>query len=449
MEATRNSDVVASGASARSATSASARAAAGAGASAARGLGTRAEADRATLVMPVLSALSVGHLLNDTIQTLPLAMYPVLKDAFALNYTQIGLITFVFQLAGSLLQPVVGAYTDKRPRPYSLAIGMGITLVGLVLLSQAWSYGAIIASVALIGTGSAIFHPEASRVARLASGGRHGFAQSFFQVGGNLGSSFGPLAAMLVVARGQGAVLWFGLVALLGIAVLGWAGNWYAGFLGNKAERQPKRASGGSEPRPTGARILTQPATVAKTAWIVGVLLVLIFSKYFYMVSISNYYTFYLIDKLGLSVYGAQLCLFAFLFAVAAGTIIGGLVGDRIGRKQVIWASILGSAPFSLALPQVDALWAMVALTVVIGVVLASAFSAILVYAQELIPGRVGLVSGLFFGFAFGAGGLGSALLGRLADATSIETVFQICAWLPLLGLLAGLLPKDPGAARH
>jgi len=432
METTRNSGAktadAADSAVARSAASAEVRACTATGA-------------QASVVMPVLIALSVGHLLNDTIQTLPLAMYPVLKDSFTLNYTQIGLITFVFQLAGSLLQPVVGFYTDRRPLPYSLPLGMGITLAGLVLLSQAWSYGAIIASVALIGTGSAIFHPEASRVARLASGGRHGFAQSFFQVGGNLGSSFGPLAAMFVVARGQGAVLWFGLVALLGIAVLGWAGNWYAGHLAHKAEQQPKRAQGKTVPdvRPTGARIIKQSATV-------GVLLALIFSKYFYMVSISNYYTFYLIDKLGLSVYGAQLCLFAFLFAVAAGTIIGGLVGDRVGRKQVIWASILGSAPFSLALPQVDALWAMIALTVVIGVVLASAFSAILVYAQELIPGRVGLVSGLFFGFAFGAGGLGSALLGKLADATSIETVFQICAWLPLIGLLAGLLPKDPSA---
>jgi len=395
----------------------------------------------ASTVMSVLIALSVGHLLNDTIQTLPLAMYPVLKDSFALNYTQIGLITFVFQLAGSLLQPVVGAYADKRPMPLALPVGMGITLAGLVLLSQAWSYGVVIVSVALIGTGSAIFHPEASRVARLASGGRHGFAQSFFQVGGNLGSSFGPLAAMLVVARGQGAVLWFGLVALLGIAVLGWAGNWYAGHLANKAAEKPQSAQRKTAPdvRPTGARIIKQSATV-------GVLLALIFSKYFYMVSISNYYTFYLINKLGLSVYGAQLCLFAFLFAVAAGTIIGGLVGDRVGRKRVIWASILGTAPFSLALPQVDVLWAMVALTVVIGVVLASAFSAILVYAQELIPGRVGLVSGLFFGFAFGAAGLGSALLGKLADATSLETVFQICAWLPLIGLLAGLLPKDPSA---
>jgi len=414
-------------------------------------MATRAKAEtvdaatraQASVVMPVLIALSVGHLLNDTIQTLPLAMYPVLKDSFALNYTQIGLITFVFQLAGSLLQPVVGFYTDKRPLPYSLPIGMGITLAGLVLLSQAWSYGAIIASVALIGTGSAIFHPEASRVARLASGGRHGFAQSFFQVGGNLGSSFGPLAAMFVVARGQGAVLWFGLVALLGIAVLGWAGNWYAEHLKNKAGRQPKQTQS-ERGKESAAKVA--PLSVGKTAWVVGVLLALIFSKYFYMVSISNYYTFYLMGKLGLSVYGAQLCLFAFLFAVAAGTIIGGVVGDRVGRKQVIWASILGSAPFSLALPQVDALWAMVALTVVIGVVLASAFSAILVYAQELIPGRVGLVSGLFFGFAFGAGGLGSALLGKLADATSLETVFQLCAWLPLIGLLAGLLPKDPSA---
>jgi len=400
-------------------------------------------------VMRVLTALSVGHLLNDTIQTLPLAMYPVLKDAFSLSYAKVGLITFVFQLAGSLLQPVVGLYTDKRPLPYSLPVGMGATLAGLVLLSQAWSYGAVIVSVALIGTGSAIFHPEASRVARLASGGRHGFAQSFFQVGGNLGSSFGPLAAMLVVARGQGAVLWFALVALLGMAVLAWVGNWYAGYLAKKPGKQARgvaaKADTGSDVRgteTTGARRVSR----SKAAWVVGVLLALIFSKNFYMVSMSNYYTFYLIERLGVSVYAAQLCLFAFLFAVAAGTIIGGLVGDRIGRKRVIWASILGSAPFSLALPQVESLWAMVALSVLIGVILASAFSAILVYAQELIPGRVGLVSGLFFGFAFGVAGLGSALLGRLADATSIETVFHVCAWLPLIGLLAGLLPKEPAA---
>lgn len=408
--------------------------------------------------MSVLVALSVAHLLNDTIQTLPVAMYPVLKESFALNYGQIGLITFVFQLAGSLLQPVIGFYTDRRPMPYSLPLGMGITLLGLVLLSQAWSYPVIIFAVALLGTGSAIFHPESSRVARMASGGRHGFAQSFFQVGGNLGSSFGPLAAMVVVARGQGALLWFGLIAVLAIAVLSWVGRWYSEYLGRakNVSAKPLRAEQVRARAANPVSAAAVPATGSGAAtmrpgrvwWVVVILLLLSFSKYFYMASLSNYYTFYLIERLGVSVYTAQLCLFAFLFAVAAGTIVGGLVGDRVGRKRVIWASILGSAPFALALPQVGTLWAMVVLTIFIGVILASAFSAILVYAQELIPGRVGLVSGLFFGFSFGAGGLSSALLGRLADATSLNFVFHLCAWLPLIGLLAGFLPKDPAQAR-
>jgi FSR family fosmidomycin resistance protein-like MFS transporter len=381
-------------------------------------------------VMNVLLALSLAHLLNDTLQALIPAIYPVLKESFRLNYTQVGLITFVFQITGSLLQPFVGLYTDRHPQPYSLATGMGVTLTGLVLLSQAGTYPLILAAAALVGAGSAIFHPEASRVARMASGGRHGFAQSFFQVGGNLGSSLGPIAAIVVVAHGQHSLLWFSGVALLGIAVLSWVGGWY------RAQLAHWRAKSRAHAAAVGAR-LSRGQVVAALA----ILVVLIFSKYFYLVSLSNYYTFYLIDRFGLPVPRAQLCLFVFLFSVAAGTIIGGPVGDRIGRKRVIWISILGVAPFSLLLPHVG-LPAMIALTVVIGIILASAFSAILVYAQELVPGRVGLISGLFFGFAFGAGGLGSALLGRLADHTSIEFVFQVCAWLPLIGLLTGFLPE-------
>jgi FSR family fosmidomycin resistance protein-like MFS transporter len=380
------------------------------------------------VVMNVLIALSVSHLLNDTIQALIPAIYPVLKETFQLNYTQVGLITFVFQITGSLLQPFVGLYTDKHPQPWSLATGMSVTLCGLVLLSQAGSYPVILMAAALVGAGSAIFHPEASRVARMASGGRHGFAQSFFQVGGNLGSSLGPLAALVVASHGQRSVLWFSGVALLGIAVLSWVGGWYRAQLAHWHAK---------------ARATMQGARLSRgrVAAALFILVVLIFSKYFYLVSLTNYYTFYLIGRFGLTVHAAQLCLFVFLFAVAAGTIIGGPVGDRIGRKRVIWISILGVAPFSLALPHVG-LPVMIALTVVIGVILASAFSAILVYAQELLPGRVGLISGLFFGFAFGAGGVGSALLGRLADHTSINYVFSVCAWLPLIGLLTGFLPE-------
>ena len=389
-----------------------------------------------TTVMNVLLALSLSHLLNDTIQSLIPAIYPVLKDSFRLTYAQIGLITFVFQMTGSLLQPLVGYYTDRRPKPYSLAVGMGVTLTGLVLLSQAGSFPMILGAAAMVGMGSAVFHPEASRVARLASGGRHGFAQSLFQVGGNLGSSFGPLlAALVVVPHGQGSILWFSAIALLGIFVLSKVGGWYQAHLNERAKSA----------KPDGHRVSLSRGRVLGA---LTILVVLIFSKYIYLVSLSNYYTFYLMDRFGLTVQGSQYALFVFLFAVAAGTIIGGPVGDRIGRKRVIWISILGIAPFSLLLPHVNLPLA-IALTVIIGVVMASAFSAIIVYAQELVPGNVGLIAGLFFGLAFGAAGIGSALLGWLADHTSIGFVFKVCAYLPLIGLLTGFLPEVEPARRR
>jgi FSR family fosmidomycin resistance protein-like MFS transporter len=354
----------------------------------------------------------------------------VLKSAYGLTFTQIGLITFTFQLTASLLQPLVGTYTDRRPKPYSLAIGMGFTLVGLLLLSRADSLESILIAAALVGTGSSVFHPEASRLAHMAAGSRHGFAQSLFQVGGNLGSSLGPLlAAWIIVPRGQHAVAWFSVVALLGIVVLSRVGAWYAQRLRHSAAR---------------AKAIARPAAplpAGKVAFAIGILVVLIISKYFYLVSLTNYYTFYLISKFGVTVQESQVYLFVFLFAVAAGTIAGGPLGDRFGRKSVIWASILGVAPFSLALPHVG-LIATVVLTVFAGAILASAFSAILVFAQELVPGRVGMVAGLFFGFAFGVSGIASAALGKLADYTSIEYVFQLCAYLPLLGLLTAFLPN-------
>jgi FSR family fosmidomycin resistance protein-like MFS transporter len=391
-----------------------------------------------TTVMAVLWALSLSHLLNDTLQSLLPAIYPLLKTSFRLSFGQIGLITFTFQGTASLLQPLVGFYTDRRPKPYSLATGMGITLVGLVLLSRATSFHLILLAAACVGGGSAIFHPEASRVARMASGGKHGLAQSLFQVGGNLGSSFGPLLAALVVAsRGQRSILWFSILALAGIFILSKVGGWYRRRLVMVAARTTGH---GASRRVT----LSRGRVMAALA----VLIVLIFSKYIYLVSLTNYYTFYLIDKFHVSVPKAQIYLFVFLFAVAAGTIIGGPVGDRIGRKRVIWFSILGVAPFTLALPHAG-LTVTVVLTVIIGVILASAFSAIIVYAQELIPGNVGLVAGLFFGLAFGVAGVGSALLGRLADHTSIGFVFKICAYLPLIGLLTGLLPDVDRARRQ
>ncbi len=391
-------------------------------------------------VMPILAALSFAHLINDTLQSLIPAIYPILKDALQLDFRHIGLITLVNQLTASLLQPFVGLYTDRRPQPYSLAIGMGFTLVGLVILALAGSFSLVLVAVAFVGIGSSVFHPEASRVAHLSSGGRHGFAQSIFQVGGNAGSSLGPLlAAVIVVARGQSSIMWFSLLALVGITVLTGVGRWYRGNLAQRARLAGADAHAHSRRSPVPRR---------RVIVSLSVLIVLIFSKYFYLASISSYYTFFLIEKFGLSIKSAQLHLFVFLFAIAAGTFLGGPIGDRVGRKAVIWASILGVAPFALALPYASLFWCGV-LSAIIGLILASAFSAILVYAQELIPGRVGLMAGLFFGLAFGMGGIGSAVLGVLADRHGIAFVFHICSYLPLIGLLTALLPNIEGAAQR
>jgi FSR family fosmidomycin resistance protein-like MFS transporter len=387
--------------------------------------------------MGILLALSVSHMLNDTIQALLPAIYPVLKTSYDLTFTQIGYITFTYQVTASLLQPVVGVYTDRRPKPYALAIGMGFTLVGLLMLSFAHSLATIMFSAAMIGTGSSIFHPEASRVAHMASGGKHGFAQSLFQVGGNFGSSLGPLlAAMIVVKRGQASLSWFTLIALVGICVLVRVGVWYAANIHHtraRAARQMKDLVHLSRP---------------KLVLAIVILMLLIISKYFYLVSLTNYYTFYLIDRFGVSVQASQYYLFIFMFAVAAGTIAGGPLGDRFGRKIVIWVSILGVAPFSLAMPHVG-LAGTVILTVFAGAILASAFSAILVFAQELMPGKVGLIAGLFFGFAFGVSGIAAAALGKLADATDMEYVFKLCGFLPLIGLLTVFLPNVEKKATH
>jgi len=384
---------------------------------------------QAPAAFTVLAAISFCHLLNDMMQALLPAMYPMLKTSFALDFGQIGLITLTFQLTASLLQPVIGLYTDQHPKPYSLMAGMGCTLVGLLCLSLTRSYPGLLLSAGLVGLGSAVFHPESSRVARMASGGRHGLAQSLFQVGGNTGSAVGPLvAAFIVLPRGQRSVAWFSVAALLAILVLWRVGRWYRA---HRAVAVAARAAAG-QGHPT-----LSPGQV-KAA--LAVLIVLIFSKYIYLTSITSYYTFYLIHHFGLGVRSAQLHLFAFLAAVAAGTIIGGPVGDRFGRKLVIWCSILGVLPFTLALPYVSLFWTG-ALSVLIGLILASAFSAILVYAQELVPGRVGMISGLFFGFAFGVAGIGAAVLGKLADHTSIEYVYHLCSYLPALGLLAAWLP--------
>jgi FSR family fosmidomycin resistance protein-like MFS transporter len=383
----------------------------------------------------------VAHLLNDTMQSVIPAIYPVLKTELRLDFRHIGLITLTNQLTASILQPFVGLYTDKRPQPFSLAIGMGFTLVGLALLALAGNFALVLIAAGFVGIGSSVFHPEASRVAYLSSGGRRGFAQSLFQVGGNFGSSLGPLlAAVIVVTRGQRSIMWFTLLALVGIAVLSGVGRWYRGWLAERRSAENRSSAGpaavgvhgyGGHDRLSRGRVYVS----------LGILIVLVFSKYFYLASMSSYYTFFLIGKFGLSVKQAQLHLFLFLFAIAAGTFLGGPIGDRIGRKAVIWASILGVAPFALALPYASLFWC-AALAAIIGIVLASAFSAILVYAQELVPGNVGLMSGLFFGLAFGMGGVGSAILGALADRHGIPWVFQVCSWLPLIGLLTAFLPK-------
>ena len=383
----------------------------------------------------VLWAITVCHLLNDTMQALLPALYPVLKSAFDLDFGQIGLITLTFQLTASLLQPAVGFYTDHRPQPYSLVAGMGLSLTGLLVLSVAPTYPLLLLSAALVGMGSAVFHPESSRVARMASGGRHGLAQSLFQMGGNTGSALGPLlAAFVVVPRGQRSIAWFSAAALAGMIILSRVGAWY-----NAHRRSAAKIRSATPPHdfPRG-----------KVVGALTILLILVFSKNVYLASISSYYTFFLIERFGLSVQSAQLHLFVFLGAVAAGTIIGGPVGDRLGRKWVIWASILGVLPFTLALPYVNLFWTGV-LSVAIGVILASAFSAILVFAQELVPGRVGMVSGLFFGFAFGTAGIGAALLGDLADRGGIELVYRLCSYLPALGLLTAFLPDIESDARR
>jgi FSR family fosmidomycin resistance protein-like MFS transporter len=378
----------------------------------------------------VLGAISFSHFLNDLIQSLIIAIYPLLKGEFRLSFAQIGAITLTYQLCASLLQPLVGAYTDKRPQPYSLSLGMACTLIGLLTLAFAPNYACVLVAAAFVGTGSAVFHPESSRIARLASGGQHGLAQSIFQVGGNGGSAVGPLlAALIVIPHGQRSVAWFALAAILAIAVLSKVSGWY------KRNHLDRPAPATTHAHRAG------PLTRRRAAWSVVILLVLLFSKYFYLASISSYYTFYLMEKFHLAMQSAQMYLFLFLLAVAVGGFAGGPVGDRIGRKRVIWFSILGVAPFTLLLPHVG-LAATAVLSVIIGLILASAFSAILVFAQEIMPGRVGAVSGLFFGFAFGLGGIGAAVLGALADREGIEFVYRLCAYLPLLGAAAALLPN-------
>lgn len=380
----------------------------------------------------ILSMLAVCHMLNDMLQSIISAVYPLLKDSLLLNFTQIGLITLVFQLSSSIFQPVVGLITDKRPQPYSLPIGMAFSMIGILSLSFAGSFIHVLIAVFLTGLGSSIFHPEASRLAYMASGGKTGLAQSIFQVGGNFGSSVGPLLALWIITPyGQQNIKWLSLIALVCIGIMLVISKWYKSNLyrlksakkdDSSIEKQSVYSSG-------------------KVAFAITILLILIFSKYVYMASLNSYYMFYLIDKFGVSVKDAQLFLFAFLFAVALGTIIGGPIGDRIGRKYVIWASILGTAPFALIMPHVGLVWTCV-LSIFIGFILSSAFSAILVYAQELVPGKVGLIGGLFFGLAFGIAGIASAILGKIADETSIQHIYDICAYLPLIGLVAAFLPN-------
>ncbi len=383
----------------------------------------------------VLGAISLCHLLNDTMQTLLPAIYPLLRSGLALNFVQLGLITLVFQATGSLLQPLIGRFTDRRPQPYSLPVGMTFTMAGILVLASSERYAPLLLGAALIGIGSSVFHPESSRLARVASGGRFGLAQSLFQVGGNLGQSLAPLlVAFFVLPRGRGSLAWVAGLALLGILVLTGLGRWY-------------QASGEARPRPHHALQATGPLGERETRRAIAVLIALIFSKFFYLASITNFYIFYLMQRFQLAPASAQICLFAFLASIATGTLVGGPLGDRIGRKYVIWGSILGVLPFTLVLPFAG-LGLTIVLSVVIGLIFSSAFSAILVYATELMPGRVGTISGLFFGLAFGIAGLGAALLGALADWTSITFVYHVCAFLPLIGLLAVFLPDLRREAR-
>jgi MFS transporter, FSR family, fosmidomycin resistance protein len=383
------------------------------------------------VVFKVLGAISICHFLNDMMSSLLPAIYPLLKDSFSLNFAQVGLITLTYQTTASLLQPMIGFYTDKRPRPFSLPVGMGATLIGLILLAYARTFPALLVAAALVGTGSSVFHPESSRVARMASGGQHGLAQSIFQVGGNTGLSVGPLlAAFFVLPRGQKSLAWFSLAALAGMILLtgvsSWAKNNAAGWKRFSAKHDIDKPPDLSTKRITAS---------------IAILMALLFSKFVYLASLTSYYTFYLMSKFHLTIESAQIHLFVFLGAVAAGTLIGGPVGDRIGRKNVIWASILGVLPFTMVLPYANLFWTEI-LSVVIGLILASAFSVIVVYAQELVPGKVGMISGLCFGFAFGMAGLGAAVLGWLADLTSINFVYLVCSYLPAVGLLAAFLPN-------
>ncbi len=378
----------------------------------------------------ILGAISFCHLLNDMMQSLLPAIYPILKDSYGLTFGQIGFITFTFQVTASLLQPVIGNFTDRRPQPYSLAVGMAFSFIGLLLLSRADSFALLLMAAGLVGTGSAVLHPESSRVARMAAGKQPGLAQSVFQMGGNLGSSIGPLFAASVVLRyGQTSVAWFALAAVLGMVLLVRVGRWYVEH-GMLRMHAAGRRDAGREPLPRGRVVLAMSVLVA-----------LVFSKFVYTASITSYYTFYLIERFGLSVRAAQVHLFVYLASVALGTLLGGTIGDRFGRKFVIWASILGVLPFTLVLPYANQFWTGV-LTVPIGLILASAFPAIVVYGQELVPFKVGTVAGLFFGLAFGLGGIGAALVGQLADVHGVEFVFKLCSWLPAIGLLAGFLPR-------
>jgi FSR family fosmidomycin resistance protein-like MFS transporter len=387
---------------------------------------TATAAAAGTTAVGILAAISFCHLLNDMMQSLLPALYPMLKSSYQLNFGQIGLLTFTFQFTASILQPLVGAYADRSPRPYSLAAGMGFTLVGLLLLAYAGSYLLLLCAAALIGTGSSVFHPESSRVARMASGGRHGLAQSSFQVGGNFGSAAGPLlAAFIVLPHGQSSIAWFSLVALLGMFVLMNVGHWYK----THGIKRLQRGAAGRELAPRRHVVIA-----------ITVLLALIFSKYFYLASITSYYTFYLIDHFHVSVRSAQLHLFVFLASAAVGGMAGGPLGDRLGSKYIIWGSILGVVPFTLLLPHANLFWTGV-LSIPIGLIISSAFPAIVVYAQDLLPGRTGAVAGLFFGLAFGMGSVGAAVLGKLADHSGINLVYQLCAFLPLIGLLAAFLP--------
>jgi FSR family fosmidomycin resistance protein-like MFS transporter len=385
----------------------------------------------------ILLAVSVCHLLNDTVQSLLPALYPLLRNTFRLDFGQIGLIAFTATFTSSLLQPLVGLYSDRHPKPYFLAAGMGITLAGLLTLAVSPTYAIVLIAAGLIGTGSAVFHPESSRVARMASGGQHGLAQSIFQVGGNAGSALGPLLAAFVLSNGQSSIAWFSILALIAMMLLFKIGYWAHRY--RLAQRVVTAVPPGTA---TGSIHAHQSSSFSSRtiALAMGVLIILMFSKFFYLASLTSYYTFYLMDRFHISVRSAQVHLFVFLGAVAAGTIIGGPVGDRFGRKFVIWWSILGVLPFTLLLPYANLLWTDI-LSVVIGVILASAFSAILVYAQDLIPTKIGTVSGLFFGLAFGLGGIGAALLGKLADHTSINFVYQVCSFLPALGILTAFLP--------